>query len=346
MMSVFSDENNKKYFKNIFTVNILFALSIQIFTWKEFKTISTPLIYTSLIFIFMTPGIFYLYLKRQEQIIENAEAQINMYLEGNSNVQIDSDKEGTIYRLFNSINQMLSILNARAENETKEKKFLKDTISDISHQLKTPLAALNIYNELIFNEVDKDYSIKDLCKASDHELDRMNTLVQNLLKLAKFDAGLIVLEKSMENVYEMIKDVELHFIYRAKSEKKYLQVSGDEKTKLICDRDWLLESINNIVKNAFDHTKSGDVIKIEWEQFSSILQIRITDNGFGIYEDDLYHIFKRFYRSRHLTDSQGIGLGLPLAKSIIDGHGGTIEVLSELGHGTTFLLNFRNPTKL
>ncbi len=281
-----------------------------------------------------------------ESFIENAEAQINMYLEGNSNVQIDSDKEGTIYRLFNSINQMLSILNARAENETKEKKFLKDTISDISHQLKTPLAALNIYNELIFNEVDKDYSIEDLCKASDHELDRMNTLVQNLLKLAKFDAGLIVLEKSMENVYEMIKDVELHFIYRAKSEKKYLQVYGDEKTKLICDRDWLLEAINNIVKNAFDHTKSGDVIKIEWEQFSSILQIKITDNGFGIHEDDLYHIFKRFYRSRHLTDSQGIGLGLPLANSIIDGHGGTIEVLSELGHGTTFLLNFRNPTKL
>ncbi|WP_230197740.1 sensor histidine kinase [Anaerococcus provencensis] len=346
MMSVFSDENNKKYFKNIFTVNILFALSIQIFTWKEFKTISTPSIFISLIFIFLTPGIFYLYLKRQEEIIENAEAQINMYLEGNSNIQIDSDKEGTIYRLFNSINQMLLILNARAKNETKEKKFLKDTISDISHQLKTPLAALNIYNELIFNEVDKDYPIKDLCEASDHELNRMNTLIQNLLKLAKFDADVIVLEKLNENVYAMIKDVELHFTYRAKSEKKHLQVSGDEKTKLFCDRDWLLEAINNIVKNAFDHTKSADVIKIEWEQFSSILQIKITDNGFGIHEDDLYHIFKRFYRSRHLTDSQGIGLGLPLAKSIIEGHGGTIEVLSELGHGTTFLLNFRNPTKL
>ena len=346
MISIFSDENNKRYLKYICTANILFSLSIQIFTWKEFKTISTPLIYTSLIFIFLTPGIFYLYLKCQEEIIENAEAQINMYLEGNHNVQIDSDKEGTIYRLFNSINQMVSILNARAKNETKEKKFLKDTISDISHQLKTPLAALNIYNELIFNEVDKDYPIKDLCKASDHELNRMNTLVQNLLKLAKFDAGVIVLEKSMENVYEMIKNVELHFIYRTKSEKKHLQVSGDEKTKLFCDRDWLLEAINNIVKNAFDHTKSGDVIKIGWEQFSSILQIKITDNGFGIHEDDLYHIFKRFYRSRHLTDSQGIGLGLPLAKSIIEGHGGTIEVLSELGHGTTFLLNFRNPTKL
>ena len=84
------------------------------------------------------------------------------------------------------------------------------------------------------------------------------------------------------------------------------------------------------MKNAFDHTRSGDIVKIEWKQFSSILQIKITDNGLGIPEDDFYHIFKRFYRSRHLTETQGIGLGLPLAKSIIEAHGGTIEVFSEL----------------
>ena len=346
MMSVFSDENNKKYFKYIFIANILFALSVQIFIWRQFKTIPVSLIFISLIFTMLTLVIFYLYLKRQEEIIENAEEQINIYLEGNSNIQINSEREGTIYRLFNSINQMILILDARAKDETKEKEFLRDTISDISHQLKTPLAALNIYNELIFNEVDKDYPIKDLCEASDHELNRMNTLVQNLLKLARFDAGVIVLEKSKENVYEMIKDLELRFTYRAKSEEKYLQVSGDKKIKLICDRDWLLEAINNIVKNAFDHTRSGDVVKIEWKQFSSIFQIKITDNGLGIHEDDLYHIFKRFYRSRHLKETQGIGLGLPLAKSIIEAHGGTIEVFSELGHGTAFLLNFRNPTKL
>ena len=346
MMSVFSDENNKKYFKYIFIVNFLYAILVQMFIWRQFKTISVPLIFISLIFTMLILGIFYLYLKHKEEIIENAEEQINVYLEGNSNIQIDSEREGTIYRLFNSINQMILILDARAKNETKEKKFLRDTISDISHQLKTPLAALNIYNELIFNEVDKDYPIKDLCEASDHELNRMNTLVQNLLKLARFDAGVIVLEKSKENVYEMIEDLELYFTYRAKSEKKHLQVSGDEKINLICDRDWLLEAINNIVKNAFDHTKSGDIVKIEWKQFSSILQIKITDNGLGIHEDDFYHIFKRFYRSRHLKETQGIGLGLPLAKSIIEAHGGTIEVFSELGYGTTFLLNFRNPTKL
>lgn len=107
MMSVFSDENNKKYFKYISIVNYLYALLVQIFIWRQFKTISVPLIFISLIFTMLTLGVFYLYLKHQEEIIENAEEQINMYLEGNSNIQINSDREGTIYRLFNSINQMI-----------------------------------------------------------------------------------------------------------------------------------------------------------------------------------------------------------------------------------------------
>lgn len=117
MMLIFSDENNKKYIKYVFIVNILFALSIQIFTWKEFKTISIPLNFYKFYFYYFNTWYIFLYLKCQEEIIENAEAQINMYLEGNSNIQIDSDKEGTIYRLFDSINQIGSILNAQAKDD-------------------------------------------------------------------------------------------------------------------------------------------------------------------------------------------------------------------------------------
>ena len=124
MMSVFSDENNKKYIKYVFIVNILFALSIQIFTWKEFKTISIPLNFYKFYFYYFNTWYIFLYLKCQEEIIENAEAQINMYLEGNSNIQIDSDKEGTIYRLFDSINQIGSILNAQAKDDRNGMLFL------------------------------------------------------------------------------------------------------------------------------------------------------------------------------------------------------------------------------
>ena len=240
----------------------------------------------------------------------------------------------------------MAILNANAENERRSKQFLKNTISDISHQLKTPLAALNIYNGLLQGETEELPELQEFATLSEKELDRIETLVQNLLKITKLDAGSIVFEKTSESVADILGEVELHFAYRAKQEQKELVLSGDGHISLFCDHDWMIEAIENIVKNAFDHTEQGNFIRIEWKQSASMVQIIIKDNGNGIHPEDLHHIFKRFYQSRFSKDKQGIGLGLPLAKMIIEAHRGTIEVDSELGIGTTFTLNFLNPTKL
>ena len=239
-----------------------------------------------------------------------------------------------------------SVLNAHADNELREKEFLKNTISDISHQLKTPLAALNIYNGLLQDEAEASSTVKEFATLSEQELDRIETLVQNLLKITKLDAGSIVIEKTKENVADMMRDIELHFAYRARQEQKKIILSGSDNVLLLCDRDWLIEAIDNIVKNALDHTEKGDTVCIEWKALSSAVQIAVKDNGCGIHPEDLHHIFKRFYRSRFSKDKQGIGLGLPLAKAIVEAHNGTIEVDSESGIGTTFTMNFLIPTKL
>lgn len=144
----------------------------------------------------------------------------------------------------------------------------------------------------------------------------------------------------------MMRDIELHFAYRARQEEKKIILSGSDTVSLFCDRDWLSEAVDNIVKNALDHTANGDSIHIEWRILSSAVQITIKDNGCGIHPEDLHHIFKRFYRSRFSKDKQGICLGLPLAKAIIEAHSGTIEVDSILGKGTAFTMNFLIPTKL
>ena len=223
---------------------------------------------------------------------------------------------------------------------------MKNTISDISHQLKTPLAALNIYNGLLQDESEASPTVKEFATLSEQELDRIETLVQNLLKITKLDAGSIVIEKTKENVADMMRDIELHFAYRARQEQKKIVLSGSDNVLLLCDRDWLIEAIDNIVKNALDHTEKGDTVRIEWKTVSSSVQIAVKDNGCGIHSEDLHHIFKRFYRSRFSKDKQGIGLGLPLAKAIVEAHNGTIEVDSELSRGTTFTMNFLIPTKL
>ena len=284
----------------------------------------------------------YSYFKEENKIMEDAVAQIREYISGDRSARIECGEEGELYRLFHEVNSLAAILNAQAENEGESKKFLQDTISDISHQLKTPLAALNIYNGIMQTgaETNDLPTVREFSNLSEQELDRIETLVQNLLKIAKFDAGTIVIEKNSEVISEIMEDLKKHFSFRIGQEGKEIVLTGNEFLSFFCDRNWIMEAVSNIVKNALDHTEKGDSVWIEWRKSASIIQITIKDNGKGIHQEDLHHIFKRFYRSRYSKDTQGIGLGLPLAKSVVEAHGGTIEVDSRLGVGTTFVMNF------
>ena len=345
-MKIFANKEIKKLFLAVSVIWVAFLLLTQGFLWLCYQRFSLFLL---LVFVLAGGAILAVgcsYFKKQNQVMEQAVSQINAYLDGDHNARIECDDEGELYRLFHTVNSLAAVLNAHADNELREKEFLKNTISDISHQLKTPLAALNIYNGLLQDGDMELSAVKEFTDLSEQELDRIEILVQNLLKITKLDAGAIVLEKTTENVADMLRDVELHFAYRAKQEHKELVLSGPEEVLLFCDRDWLTEAIDNIVKNALDHTESGDAVHITWKALPNAVQIAVKDNGCGIHPEDLHHIFKRFYRSRFSQDKQGIGLGLPLAKTIVEAHSGTIEVDSELGKGTTFTMNFLIPTKL
>lgn len=345
-MKILANKEIKKLFLALSVIWVTSFLLTQGFLWLRYQRFSLFLL---LVFVLAGGAILaacFSYFKKQNQVMEQTVSQINAYLDGDHNARIECDDEGELYRLFHSVNSLAAVLNAHADNELREKEFLKNTISDISHQLKTPLAALNIYNGLLQDEDMELSTVKEFADLSEQELDRIETLVQNLLKITRLDAGAIVLEKATENVADMIRDIELHFAYRARQEKKEIILSGSDHVSLCCDRDWLSEAIDNIVKNAFDHTENGATIRITWKALPSGVQIVVKDNGCGIHPEDIHHIFKRFYRSRFSKDTQGIGLGLPLAKAVIEAHGGAIEVDSELGRGTSFTMNFLIPTKL
>lgn len=278
-------------------------------------------VYTIACFLLMSAAILALlfgYFRQQHKIMENAILQIKEYISGNKEVTIECNDEGELYRLFHEVNSLVAILNAHADNEKSAKKFLKNTISDISHQLKTPLAALNIYIGLIQGEAEEQGTVQEFSRLSEQELDRIEGLVQNLLKITKLDAGTIVLDKSPENVSEIVESVKKHFLFRAGQEGKEICLSGNGETTLLCDRSWIMEAISNLVKNALDHTEKGDSVCIEWKSFASVVQITVKDNG----------------------------LGLTLTKAIVEAHNGTIEVDSTLGMGTSFTINFLIPTKL
>lgn len=286
------------------------------------------------------------YFLQQERTLEEAQAQINALLSGDCTARISCDEDGELFKLFHSVNTMAAVMAAHANKETQAKEFLKNTIADISHQLKTPLAALNIYNGLLQGEAADLPNIREFADLSEQELDRIETLVQNLLKITRLDAGTLVTQKALENVGDMMGEIEQHFSYRARQEQKTLQFSGPETTMLFCDREWFMEAVSNLAKNALDHTKSGDTVSISWRELPSQVRITVTDTGSGIHPEDIYHIFKRFYRSRFSKDTQGVGLGLPLAKAIIEAHDGMIQVDSTLGRGSVFTVSLPIPTKL
>lgn len=345
-MKILNNRKIKSLFCVIAVCTFVFVIISALLMIFKLKNAAVYIFICGVVLFLATLVALYRYFAEQNKIIEKAEAQITEYIAGNQAARIDCDEEGELNKLFHKINSLASILNAHAENELKSKEFLKNTISDISHQLKTPLAALNIYNGIMQDEAEASPEIKEFTELTEQELDRIETLVQNLLKITKLDAGTITIDKNSENVSEIIKSVKKHFLFRAEREEKEFVLSGEDNITLLCDRDWLTQAIDNIVKNALDHTAEGGVINIEWKQFASVVQFVIKDNGCGIHPEDLHHIFKRFYRSRFSKDTQGIGLGLPLAKAIVEAHNGTIEVDSELGKGTTFTINFLITTKL
>ncbi len=345
-MKIFTNKDIKNFFILMFSTLGSFIFLLQLITWFFYSKLNFVFLILSLLATLCILGTCFLYFLKQNQIMEDAISQINLFLSGSTDARIDCDHEGSLYKLFHAVNTLSTALNAHAIKEQKVKEFLKGTISDISHQLKTPLAALNIYNGLLQDETEDIAAMREFAIKSEKEIDRIEILVQNLLKITKLDAGYIIIEKSPENVTAMINDIYQHFKFRVNSEQKTILLTGSDNIELFCDRDWITEAISNIVKNALDHTDSGCQISIEWKRLPAVTQITIRDNGSGIHPEDINHIFKRFYRSNFSKDAQGIGLGLPLAKAIVEAHNGNITVESSLGKGSIFVLSFLNLTKL
>lgn len=300
----------------------------------------------SLLFSAALFAVLYFNALNRNRRLEAAAGKLRSFIDGDASARLEDCGEGSLSGLFFFVNMMATSLTAHIEKEQKNKEFLKDTISDISHQLKTPLAALSMYNEIISDENTGNEVIESFTGKSRRELDRMEVLIQNLLRLARLDAGTVELERSACNLRDFLESCISSFTTRAEQEGKGISLVCDDSATLCLDETWFGEAVGNIIKNALDHTKSGDNIEVSCEKTAVATEIVIRDNGSGIHPEDLHHIFKRFYRSRYSKDKQGVGIGLSLAKVIVEGHGGVVTVESELGRGTEFRLIFPKLTEL
>lgn len=281
-----------------------------------------------------------LFLRRRSRLYREAADIVRQYMDGDFSRHLPQNQEGDLYQLFSQVEQLATMLQSRGEAEHRTKEFLKSTISDISHQLKTPLSAMMLYQEILAGEPDNPETVREFSEKMGLSLQRMEQLIQSMLKITRLDSGSIAFAMEKTPAAELVRRAVRDLQTRAAREGKTIQTAGDEGDCLVCDPEWTGEALGNLVKNALDHTGPGGLIRISWSRTPAMLQIQVADNGSGIAPEDLHHIFKRFYRSRRTLDTPGVGLGLPLAKSIVEGQGGVITVQSVPGEGTAFTVSF------
>jgi hypothetical protein len=235
---------------------------------------------------------------------------------------------------------MREIIKNNMDKLKKEKQFLVELLSDISHQLKTPLSSMIVYNDILLNRDLSREQSKTFLINSRNQLLRMNWLIKSMLKLARLDARAIEFHRKNQSLNETIKcSVEA---LEEKIESAGVRVNFHEEGEITFshDRQWLCEALINIIKNCIEHTQRGGRVDIRSAENPIYKRITISDNGEGIDEKDLPNIFKRFYKAKTSKNSDAIGIGLALSKSILEAHDGIIDVKSKLGDGTTFTITF------
>ena len=321
--------------KNYLNDNITLNINNQIYNHNLKRNLIIYSASSTFICYILFMLLIILYKKSQDKKINEISNYMNSVLNGNYSLDIRNYEEGRLSILKNDIYKITVKLKEQTDMAINEKNNLEMILSDISHQIKTPLTSMYVINDLLKSDkLSKKEKIEFLNK-NESQLERIEWLVTSLLKLSRLDNGFVKLKKEKVEVAKLIDNClnPLLIPIELKNQNVVKQIDNFE---IDIDFNWFSEAIINILKNAHEHTNAFGTIKVETSDNSMYSSIIISDNGTGISKQDLPHIFERFYKGDNQKES--IGIGLNMAKKIIDLSGGEINVLSTPSEGTTFII--------
>lgn len=283
---------------------------------------------------------FIIYISKQNNKLDEIKKYINAVSNKDYSLDISDNGEDELSKLRNELYKITVMLKESAEISIKEKTQLSDSIADISHQIKTPITSIRIMLDNIkenpqMDEATKNEFINDIS----NQVDWISSLVISLLKLARLDAGVIELNRQEIKVEELVQNVVRNLAILLEVKNVSVEVNIPDGAVFFGDYNWELEALTNIVKNSIEHSRENSKIYIIAESNNFFLKIIVKDEGNGIIKEDIKHIFDRFYKSKNSREDS-IGIGLSLAKSIIEKDNGYIEVTSELEKGTEFEIKY------
>ena len=238
------------------------------------------------------------------------------------------EEESLFYKINYRLGRLYEVMQENKNNIAKERADLQELISDISHQVKTPIANLKIINNTLLE--------KEFLTAQASQLDKLDFLMQAMIKTSRLETGVISLDQKQQPVYDTLATALGWILFNAEKKQIDVQVECPEHLDARHDRKWTSEALFNILDNAVKYTPAGGQIRVSVEGWEMYVKINIADTGIGISEQHQGTIFKRFYREDAVHDVEGIGIGLYLAREIVTLQEGYIRVASEIGQGSTF----------
>ena len=328
------EEELKKYGINIEEVNSIIAVQ------KQMKTNIILNIILIVSFNALYMAIMFIYLKQRDKKINQITQYINEIKNRKYDLDINENSEDELSNLKNELYKITIMLKEESEISRQDKENIKMSVEDISHQLKTPLTSImimldNLKDNPNMNEDTKQRFIFEISK----QVDWINWLVISILKLSRLEANVVKFSDNKINVKKFIDEIidNLEIPIEIKNQK--IIIEGNEDASFIGDYKWQQEAITNIIKNAIEHNKENGKIIIKYEENVLFTKITIIDEGQGIAKEDLKHIFERFYKAQNSSDNS-VGIGLSLAKNIIEKNNGMINCKSKIGNGTEFIVKY------
>ena len=284
--------------------------------------------------IFVIIGIIY-YQRKKNKTIKEITNFVKAINQNDYSLQIEKNGEGELYILKSELYKIMVKLKEENFHILKEKEALKNSVEDISHQLKTPLTSIRILLDSLENEWMDPQLKKEFLRDIDKQTENMQSLIITLLKLARFDVGVVKMKKEPINLKDLLENVKDNLAILLDLKNQEIVINGKKDIFLIGDYFWLLEAFTNIAKNGLEHSDENTKLLIKYDSNPLMTKIVIQDGGAGISLEDQKHIFERFYKSKN-ANHNGFGIGLSLAKTIIEQNNGYIKCRSEVGKGTTF----------
>ena len=275
--------------------------------------------------------------RRSEKQIKELISYITKVQDYTSLPEMQKISEGSIGILQSEIYKVITILREQYASEHDQKKYMSDMMSDISHQFKTPLTAISLMCELLMNEEVSDEQRLEYAGKIDSQINKMTWLIKNLLTLSQLEAGVLEMKTEAVSLKALLDDLADPLIVLAEVAEVDLKCSIPETIQIRADKHWFREAVSNIVKNCIEHTAAGGCVKIYASQNNIYTSLIIEDNGKGIEKEHLPHIFERFYKADNASVNS-VGIGLAMAKQIINLHNGRIEAESEAGKGSKFII--------